>query len=91
MTFLTWAARLLIFAFLVFFAVQNTEPVTLTLAMSYQWQAPLVILLLIFFAAGAALGALSLLGTLFSQRREISRLKRAAAKSADIPQLPPQA
>lgn len=39
------------------------------------WQAPLIIIVLAFFAAGAALGVLSLLGTVFSLRREVSRLK----------------
>ena len=90
MTALTWVIRLIIFAFLTVFAVQNTELVTLTLALDYQWQAPLVIVLLAFFAGGAILGVLSLLGTIFSQRREISRLKRALGKAESevIPAIP---
>jgi putative membrane protein len=87
MTALTWFLRFIIFAFLVLFAVQNTAPVTLSLALDYYWQAPLVIVLLAFFGGGALLGVLSLVGTIFRQRREIARLKRALLK-AEQPPLP---
>lgn len=92
MTALTWFLRFIIFSFLVVFAIQNTAPVTLTLVLDYQWQAPLVILLLAFFAGGAILGVLSLVGPVFRQRREIARLKRGLAKAehAPAPELPPQ-
>lgn len=92
MTALTWFLRFIIFSFLVVFAIQNTAPVTLTLVLDYQWQAPLVILLLAFFAGGAILGVLSLVGPVFRQRREIARLKRTLAKAehAPVPELPPQ-
>ena len=92
MTALTWFLRFIIFSFLVVFAIQNTAPVTLTLVLDYQWQAPLVILLLAFFAGGAILGVLSLVGPVFRQRREIARLKRVLAKAehAPVPELPPQ-
>lgn len=92
MTALTWFLRFIIFSFLVVFAIQNTAPVTLTLVLDYQWQAPLVILLLAFFGGGAILGVLSLVGPVFRQRREIARLKRALtqAEHAPVPELPPQ-
>ncbi len=80
MTALTWAVRLVIFSFLLVFALRNTEPVTLRFILDQAWQAPLVIVLLAFFAGGAVLGALSLAGVLFRQRREIARLRREAAK-----------
>lgn len=80
MTALTWAIRLIIFAFLVVFAAQNTDPVSLHLLPGAVWQAPLVIALLLFFVGGVTLGALSLLGVVFRQRREISRLKRATTR-----------
>jgi hypothetical protein len=38
-----------------------------------------VLVLLGFFVGGVVLGALSLLGVIFRQRREISRLKRSAS------------
>ncbi len=84
MTALTWAIRLIIFAILLVFAIRNTEPTTLRFVLDYAWEAPLVIVLLASFATGAILGMLSLVGVVFRQRREISRLKRDAAQ----PQLP---
>ena len=84
MTALTWAIRLIIFSVLVVFAVQNTAPINLHFLPGEFWQAPLVIVLLVFFAGGAVLGALSLVGVIYRQRREISRLKREIAKPAPI-------
>jgi len=82
MTALTWAIRLIIFSFLVVFAIQNTDVVTLRFVLGQFWEAPLVIVLLAFFAGGAVLGVLSVLGVIFRQRREISRLKRELTKAA---------
>ena len=93
MTALTWAIRAIIFIFLVVFATQNTDPASLRLLPGTVWQTPLVIALLVFFIGGVILGALSLLGLIFRQRREISRLKREAVKkSASLtPVVPPNA
>ena len=93
MTALTWAIRLIIFSILLVFAIRNTEPTTLRFVLDYAWEAPLVIVLLAFFAAGAILGMLSVVGVIFRQRREISRLKREAAKAQlpAMPELPPPA
>jgi uncharacterized integral membrane protein len=93
MTALTWAIRLIIFAFLVVFAAQNTDPVSLRLLPGQVWQAPLVMALLAFFVGGVLLGVLSLLGVIFRQRREVSRLKRAAARTPVVanPEVPPAA
>lgn len=73
---LVWLVRGFIFLFLFAFAVKNTDPVSLRFFLDTAWQAPLVIVLLVFFAAGAFLGALSLFGTIFGLRREVTRLKR---------------
>ena len=83
--------RLVIFSFLVVFAVQNTDPVTLNFILGQVWQAPLVIVLLAFSAGGALLGVLSLLGVLYRQRREISRLRHLAAEmpAKSAPEIPP--
>jgi lipopolysaccharide assembly protein A len=89
MTALIWLVRLFVFALLVVFALQNTDPVSLRILPGQQWQAPLVMTLLVFFVGGAILGALSLLGLVFRQRREISRLKRMADRPvATNPDLP---
>jgi putative membrane protein len=77
---LLWACRIFIFLFLLAFALKNTDPVSVRFFLDTAWQAPLIIIVLAFFAGGAALGVLSLLGTIFGLRREVSRLKRAATQ-----------
>lgn len=91
MKFLTWSLRLTIFIFLFVFAVKNTDVVSLRFILGSAWQAPLVLVLLVFFAGGAVLGALSLVGVIFRQRREIGRLKReiSAKPAAEIIAPPP--
>jgi len=76
MRILTWAIRLALFVLLLAFAARNTEPVTLRFYFDLAWQAPLIALLLAFFAAGALLGLIATLGTFLAQRREIARLQR---------------
>lgn len=78
-----WGCRIVVFLFLLAFALQNTEPVNVRLFFDAGWQAPLVIVLLAFFVGGAALGVMSLLGTVLGQRREISRLKRLMPTSSE--------
>ena len=75
MRILTWASRFALFVVLLAFAVRNTEPVTLRFYFDLAWQAPLVALLLGFFAVGALLGVAAMLGTFLAQRREIARLR----------------
>lgn len=75
---------------LVTFALRNTAPVTLNFVQDHVWQAPLVVVLLVFFAAGTAMGLLAMSGVVFRQRREISRLKQLQeARGAEITELPP--
>ncbi|MBK7424063.1 MAG: LapA family protein [Propionivibrio sp.] len=75
---LLWGCRIFIFLFLFAFALKNTDPVSVRFFLDTAWQAPLIIIVLAFFAGGAALGVLSLLGTVFGLRREVSRLQREA-------------
>jgi uncharacterized integral membrane protein len=76
MRVLSWAFRLALFVVLLAFAAKNTDPVTLRFYFDLAWQAPLVALLLAFFAAGVLLGLAAMLGSWLSQRREIARLQR---------------
>ena len=71
-----WAVRLVVFLFLFVFAAQNTAPVEVHLLLGRAWNVPLVIVLLSSFVVGAVLGALSLSGVLYRQRREIARLRQ---------------
>jgi putative membrane protein len=91
--YIAWLLRALLFIALLLFAIKNTEPVTLHFYLDQAWQAPLILVILVFFAAGAALGVVSCLAKLFAQRREIQALKKeAGARPApDIPLIPPGA
>jgi len=76
MRVLAWILRVFLFLALFLFALKNTDPVSLRLYFDQVWQAPLALVLLVFFVAGAAVGVLATLATVFRQRREISRLRR---------------
>jgi uncharacterized integral membrane protein len=89
MRLLTWTIRLALFLLLLVFAVWNTEPVTLRYWFDRAWQAPLVMVLLAFFAAGVLFGIAAVLGTTMRQRREIGRLRRDARAQAETPPAPP--
>ena len=71
-----WTLRIILFLALFLLALKNTDSVSLRLYFDQVWQAPLILVLLVFFAAGAAMGVLATLATVFRQRREISRLQR---------------
>ena len=76
MRFVLWGFRILVFLILFLFAVKNTDPVSINFFLDSTWQAPLIIVVLVFFAGGALLGVLSLIGTVFRLRREVERLKK---------------
>jgi uncharacterized integral membrane protein len=84
MRVLTWAIRIALFVVLLALAARNTDPVTLRFYFDLAWQAPLAALLLAFFAAGALLGLIAMLGTVFAQRREIARLQRVESSRKEF-------
>jgi putative membrane protein len=90
MPYLNWILRVALFIVLLGFAVKNDQPITLRYFFGYEWQSSLVIVLLMFFAAGSAVGVLSMIPNMLKQRREISRLKRDIRiknKLADISEM----
>ncbi len=87
MRYLKWLLRIAMFGILLGFAVKNDQPVVLRYFFGYEWQAPMVLVLLLFFAAGVGIGLFSGLSKTFWQRREISKLKKELSrknKPADI-------
>jgi uncharacterized integral membrane protein len=76
MRFLNWMLRAALFIVLLGLAVKNDQIVKLSYFFGLEWETSLVILLLVFFAAGALAGILAMFVSLLKQRREISRLKR---------------
>ncbi|MFA6903138.1 MAG: lipopolysaccharide assembly protein LapA domain-containing protein [Gallionellaceae bacterium] len=75
MKYLIWILRAFLFLILLGFAIKNDQPVVLSYFFGYEWHVSLVLVLLLFFAAGAVLGMLALLGNILRQRKEIAALK----------------
>jgi putative membrane protein len=82
MKYVLWVVKFALFAFMLTFALKNTDAVTLRYFLGHEWRAPLIFVLLVVFCVGAAVGLLSTLGQLLRQRRQISGLKRELAASA---------
>ncbi|HTN94357.1 MAG TPA: LapA family protein [Gallionella sp.] len=76
MRYLNWTIRVVLFLALLGFAVKNDQPVTLHYFFGYEWQSTLVIVLLIFFSAGVAVGIVAMFSKVLQKRREIAVLKR---------------
>jgi lipopolysaccharide assembly protein A len=76
MRYLTWFLRIVLFVLLLGFTVRNVETVTLHYYFGYEWQAPLVLIILLFFSLGVAIGVLSCLGKIFTQRRKIATFRK---------------
>lgn len=83
MQYLTWFVRIVLFLLFLGFAVKNVDTVRLQYFFGYEWQAPLVMILLLFFTLGVAIGVLSCLGKIFRQRREIAAYRRVNSTNED--------
>lgn len=86
MRYLSWILRLLLFVLLLGFAAKNSDVVTLKYYLGYEWQAPLVLIIMAFFFGGVVIGVLANLGFVFRLKREILGLKkelRIKAQSTD--------
>lgn len=82
--YLVWFLRIGLFVLLLGFTVRNVETVTLRYYFGYEWHAPLVLVVLLFFALGMAIGLLSCLGTIFRQRRKLAALRKRYSLTEDF-------
>ena len=86
MQIVRWIVGSAVFLALLFLSLQNAEPVTLKFFQLASWQAPLVFVVFVAFAAGVALGLLA--GALRASRlkRQLNRLRREqrAGTRADV-------
>ena len=92
MHYLMWIIKVLLFLLILSFALVNTDPVTVRYYLGYQWQAPLVLVLLLAICAGALVGLLVGLFHTLRLRRQVAALKRelrAAQQSSETPPIPP--
>jgi len=55
----------------------NTDTVRVRFFLGQAWETPMIVVLLLFFVFGAAIGVLACLSRLLGQRREIQKLQRA--------------
>ena len=96
MRYFLWLLKFALFVLVLSFAVKNTDTVVVRYYLGYEWQAPLVLVLLTFFCLGVAVGIIASLGHLFRQRRQIATLRgevralsdaggKAAGSTADNP------
>lgn len=76
MRYFLWTLRLALFLLVLSFAVKNTDIVAVHYYLGYQWQAPLVLVLLVFFCLGVLVGIVANLGHMLRRRREVVALRR---------------
>jgi uncharacterized integral membrane protein len=69
MRFLVWLLRAFIFFTLFAFALNNQQAATVRWFFGVEWHAPMVILVLVVFAAGCAIGVLAMLPSWWRHRR----------------------
>ena len=69
MRFLVWLLRAFIFFTLFAFALNNQQSATVSWFFGVEWHAPMVIIVLIAFAAGCAIGVLAMVPSWWQQRR----------------------
>ena len=92
MHYLMWIIKLFLFLLILSFALVNTDPVTVRYYLGYQWQAPLVLVLLVAVCMGALVGLLVGLFHTLRLRRQVAALKRelrVAQQSTEVPLIPP--
>jgi len=82
MALLRWIVGGVLFVALLFLSLQNSELVTVRFYHWFSWQAPLIFLLLIAFAAGVAAGLLAGLTRSARLKRQISRLRKEHRRAA---------
>lgn len=85
MRVLVWLLRAFIFFTLFAFALNNQQPVAVNWFFGAQWQAPMVIVMLAVFAAGAALGVIAMAPGAWQRWRRHRRQAAAAATPAPPP------
>ncbi|WP_269532498.1 lipopolysaccharide assembly LapA domain-containing protein [Chitinimonas sp. BJYL2] len=90
MRYLIWLAKLAVFLILFAFALRNTGHVTLSGLQGAQWQAPLILWLLLFFVLGVIAGVVAMWLPYRRLDRELRhiRAQQPAAAAAAEPALP---
>jgi uncharacterized integral membrane protein len=73
---LKWTLKAAIFFALLAFALNNQQEATVHFFLGFEWRAPQVLLLLVFFAAGLLAGVLAMVPRWWKQRSAAGRTRR---------------
>ena len=84
MRLIVWLFRAFVFFTLFAFALNNQQTASVHWFFGVQWQAPMVIVVLVAFAAGSAIGVLAMVPSWWRHRRQ-------ALRQSALPSLAPQA
>lgn len=82
MRIIVWLFRAFVFFTLFAFALNNQQTASVRWFFGVQWQAPMVIVVLIAFAAGSAIGVLAMVPSWWRHRRQALRQTHLAAPGA---------
>ncbi|ODU09083.1 MAG: hypothetical protein ABS84_10285 [Rubrivivax sp. SCN 71-131] len=85
MRILVWLFRAFLFFTLFAFALNNLHPVTVHWFFGVQWAAPLVIVVLVAFGSGCALGVLAMVPAWWKHRRRSREATPAANAETAAP------
>lgn len=85
MRVLTWLLRAFVFFALFAFALNNQQTVIVHWFFGIDWSAPLVIVVLIAFGSGCALGVLAMLPLWWRQRRAVRQGQGVPVVTATAP------
>jgi uncharacterized integral membrane protein len=88
MAFLRWLVGGFLFVALLFLSLQNSDLATVRFYHWFSWQAPLIFLLLIAFAAGVAAGLLAGLIRSARLKRQLYRLRREHHRASALAHAP---
>src|SRR5688572_13382595 len=87
MRFFVWLFRAFIFFTLFAFALNNQQEAAVRWFFGFEWRAPMVIVVLVAFAAGSAFGVLSMVPSWWRHRR-VARLQEPALTELPAPIAP---
>lgn len=76
MRYLYVASGLLLFLAVMGFSLKNSQPVTMHYYLGMDWSAPMALVLLIVFCAGALAGIIACLSLLITQRRNLRAMQQ---------------
>lgn len=86
MRYLAWFIRIVLFLLFFAFAIKNTDTVVMNGLLGAKWETPLIVLLLLFFAAGVLLGVMAMTFHVIGVKRELSETRKALRLYTERPE-----